>query len=323
VGEDAERARELLLGAQLVADAGTRLRQAHRFNLVLHTAAVIETVLVVGASSRVGGDVARDLVARGITVRAMTRRPEATMPDGVAVVRADLGNIASLREACTGVQRMFLVSSPTSAQVTLETNAIAAAEASGVAHIVKISNIPVPGLDTGLHGNHREIEAWLAASSVAATVLQPSFFGSVLARQIPLLRKGRFVMPTGNGRVAWIDPRDIAAVAAAVLADPEPPAGALRLTGPEALSAGDVAARIALVAGREVSLLQPPIVAWQADLRSNGMDPWLVASTVHLYEAVAGGALEAVSPEVERVLGRPARPLDDWIRDELVPLLGD
>jgi hypothetical protein len=53
------------------------------------------------------------------------------------------------------------------------------------------------------------------------------------------------------------------------------------------------------------------------------MDPWLVESTVHLYEAVARGALADVSPDVERVLGRSPRPLDDWIRDELVPLLGD
>ncbi|MDQ1448703.1 MAG: hypothetical protein QOC79_1674 [Actinomycetota bacterium] len=253
----------------------------------------------------------------------MTRRADAAMPEGSAVVGADLGNIASLREACTGVQRMFLVSSPTSTQVSLETNAIAAAEAAGVAHIVKISNIPVAGLETGLHANHRAIEAWLAESSVAATVLQPSFFGSVLARQIPLLQRGRFVMPTGDGRIAWIDPRDIAAVAAAVLAAPDPPLGAFRLTGPEALDAGGVAARIAAIADREISLLQPPIVSWQADLRANGMDRWLVESTVHLYEAVAGGALAELSPEVERITGRPPRPLDDWIRDELVPLLRD
>ena len=281
------------------------------------------TVLVVGASSWLGADVARDLVARGIAVRAMTRRPDATMPDGAEVVRADLGNIASLRDACAGVQRMFLVSSPTKTQVSLETNAIAAAEAAGVEHIVKISNIPVAGLETGLHGNHRTIEGWLADSSVAATVLQPSFFTSVLARQIPLLRKGRFVMPIGTGRIAWIDPRDIAAVAAAVLAAPAPAIGALQLTGPEALDAAAVAARIGAGAGREVALLQPSIVSWQAELRSNGMDRWLVESTVHLYEAVAHGALAAVSPEVERVLGRPPRPIDDWIRDELVPLLRD
>jgi uncharacterized protein YbjT (DUF2867 family) len=280
-------------------------------------------VLVIGASSELGADVARDLVARGVGVRAMTRRADAAMPDGVEVVRADLGDPGSLRDACAAIRRMFLMSSPTAGQVPLETNAIEAAEAAGVTGIVKVSNLPIPGLETGLHGNHRAIEARLAASPVPATVLQPSFFGSVLARQIGLLRRGRFVMPTGAGRVAWIDPRDIAAVAAAVLADPDPPLGALRLTGPEALSAADVVARISTVTGREVELLQPPIDTWQADLRSSGMDPWLVDSTVHLYEAVARGALADVASDVERVLGGGPRPIDDWIRDELLPLLGD
>jgi uncharacterized protein YbjT (DUF2867 family) len=281
------------------------------------------TVLVIGASSRLGADVARDLVARGVAVRAMTRRADAPMPEGVQVVRADLVDPESLLAACTGVQRMFLMSSPTAEQVLLETNAIAAAEATGVAHIVKISNIPIPGLDGGLHGNHRAIEARLGTSTSSTTVLQPSFFCSVLVRQLALIRRGRFVMPTADGRIAWIDPRDIAEVAAAVLAAVEPPTGALRLTGPEALRAADVAARISEITGREIALVQPPLDAWQAELRSSGMDPWLLESTVHLYEAVARGALGDVSPDVERVLGRSPRPLDEWLHDELAPLLGD
>jgi len=280
-------------------------------------------VLVIGASSGLGAEVARGLAARGVAVRAMTRRPDAAMPEGVEVVCADLGDPASLLDACAGVERMFLMSSPVADQVVLETNAIAAAEKTGIAHVVKISNIPIPGLDGGLHGNHRAIEARLDASAIDATVLQPSFFSSVLLRQLELIRRGRFVMPTGDGRIAWIDPRDIAAVAASVLADPDPPAGALRLTGPEALSAADVAARISQITGHEIALVQPPLDAWQAELRSSGMDPWLLESTVHLYEAVARGALGDVSPDVERVLARPPRPFDDWIRDELLPRLRD
>jgi uncharacterized protein YbjT (DUF2867 family) len=280
------------------------------------------TVLVIGATGDLGHAVAGELVARGVAVRAMTRRAGAPIPNGVReIALADLDDPESLTRACAGAQRVFLVSSPTQDQVRLESNAIAAAERAGVEHVVKVANIPILGLESGLHGNHRAIERRLAESTMRSTVLQPSFFASVLARQIPLLRKGRFVMPTGEGRIAWIDPRDIAAVAAAVLADPEPPTGALQLTGPEALSAAAVAARISAVTGREIAVLQPPIADWQAGLRAGGMDPWLLDSTVHLYEAVARGALAAVSPVVEKVLGRAPRPLDDWLRDELVDLL--
>jgi uncharacterized protein YbjT (DUF2867 family) len=286
------------------------------------TRGVTVTVLVIGASGELGGRVARSLVGGGIAVRAMTRRAGAPMPEGVAeVVRADLRDPASLLDACAGVQRMFLVSSPSGDQIAFETNAIVAAERAGVEHVVKVSNLPIAGLDSGLHGNHRAIERRLADSPVPAAVLQPSFFASVLRRQIVVLRRGRFVLPPGDGRIAWNDPRDIADVAAAVLAASDPSIGPLRLTGPEALNAADLVARITAVTDRELELRQPPMAKWEAGLVASGMDAWLASSTVHLYQAVARGALADVSPDVERVLGRAPRRLDEWLRDELEPLL--
>jgi NAD(P)H dehydrogenase (quinone) len=280
------------------------------------------TVLVIGASSRVGMDVARGLTARGVVVRAMTRRADASMPEDVGeVVRADLRNPASLLAACAGAQRMFLMSSPVAGQVVLETNAIDAAEATGIEHVVKISNIPIEGLDDGLHGNHRAIERRLDASPVSSTVLQPSFFASVLERQAGLLRHGRFVMPIGRGRIAWIDPRDIAEVAATVLAGEDPPTGACRLTGPEALSATELTRRIARACDRKVTLLRPNRERWHDDLISGGMDPWLADSTFHLYGAIARGALADVSSAVHELLGRPPRPIDDWLTEFLAPSL--
>jgi uncharacterized protein YbjT (DUF2867 family) len=279
------------------------------------------TVLVIGATGDLGAEVARALVGRGADVRAMTRSKNPDV-DGLAdVVRADLGDPESLAAAFAGVQRVFLVSSPAQEQVTLETNAIAAAESAGVEHIVKVSNLPIAGLETGLHGNHRAIERRLATSSVASTVLQPSFFASVLLRQLDLIRRGRLVFPTGDGRIAWIDPRDIAEVAAAVLADADPLTGALRLTGPEALTAAELAARIAEAVGTKVELLQPDLKKWADGLLASGMDPWLAASTVHLYEAVTDGALADVSDAVGRVLHKAPRPIDVWLEEGLLPRL--
>jgi uncharacterized protein YbjT (DUF2867 family) len=279
-------------------------------------------VLVIGATGDLGGLVLRALVARDVEVRAMTRQAGATRLDGVeTIVQADLHDVSTLTDAFAGVQRVFLVSSPTRDQVAVETNAIAAAERAGVERIVKISNLPIAGLESGLHGNHRAIERRLAESTVEHTLLQPSFFASVLLRQLGLLARGRLVLPSGAGAIAWIDPRDIAEVAATVLANTAPTPGALRLTGPEALTAVDLGARVGAVIGREVAVVQPDLDRWRADLLASGMDPWLVESTVHLYAAVGRGALGDVSPDVERVLGRPARPIDGWLRDDLVTRL--
>jgi len=278
-------------------------------------------VLVIGATGELGSAVARALVGLGADVRAMTRSGNPDVDGLASVVRADLSDPESLTDAFADVHRAFLVSSPTRDQVELETNAIVAAEAGGLEYVVKVSNLPIAGLDDGLHGNHRAIERRLAASPVASAVVQPSFFASVLLRQLGLLRRDRMVMPTGDGAIAWIDPRDIAAVVATLLAADDPPGGALRLTGPEALTAAELATRVGTAVGRGIELLQPDLQSWGEGLQRSGMDPWLVDSTVHLYEAVAQGALADTSDAVGRVLRRSPRPIDEWLNDELLPRL--
>ena len=251
------------------------------------------TVLVVGATSDLGGRVLQALKEQGVEARGLARRPLE------GAVLADLSDPVSLTAAFEGAQRLFLMSSPVREQVELETNAIVAAEAAGLDRIVKISNIPIAGLDSGLHGNHRTIERRLAASPVASTVVQPSFFSTVMDRQRALIDKGFVVLPFGSGRIAWVDPQDIADVAAAALVrDIE---GPLIVTGPEALDGDEVAARFG------VRRLDPPLDEWRDNVIAGGLDQWLADSTVELYRAVAAGALADVSPVVEQVLGRPAR----------------
>jgi uncharacterized protein YbjT (DUF2867 family) len=259
-------------------------------------------VLVVGAAGDLGSRVVAECNDLDVRVRGLVRRPEAVdAVDAPEVILGDLADPPSLVAACNGVDAMFLVSSPTRDSVELETNAIVAAEQAGVERIVKVSNIPIAGLDRGLHGNHRAIEARLAASPVGSVVLQPSFFTSVMERQRALIARGRVVLPFGSGRIAWIDPADIAAVAAVVLQAPFDRVGPLRLTGPEALNGDEVAARFG------VTRIDPPLAEWREAVVRDGLDPWLADSTMELYAAVARDALAEVSPDVERVLGRPPR----------------
>ena len=257
---------------------------------------------MIGVTGELGGAVASELGGReDVSVRAFVRRPLA--PDGPRVdevVEGDLRNAASLGRVCEGVTSIFLVSSPTRDQVELETNAIEAAEGAGVGRIVKVSNIPIEGLETGLHGNHRAIERRLAASSCASVVLQPSFFASVIGKQAEVVARGHVVLPTGSGRIAWIEPSDIAAVGAAALVRDDLD-GPLHLTGPESLDGDEVAARLG------VKRLDVPLDRWREAVVASGLDPWLADSTVHLFEAIARGALAQTTGTVERVLGRPPR----------------
>ena len=260
-------------------------------------------VLVIGATGELGQQVAAALAGReGVDLR-LARRPSPgwhSWAPIIDMVFADLRDPASLDEACAGVDRMFLVSSPTQDQVEVETNGIEAAERAGVERIVKISNIPIPGLETGLHGNHRAIEHRLAASSCAATIVQPSFFTSVIDKQGEVVKGGHVVLPTGAGKIAWIVPSDIAAVAAEALVRDDLD-GPLHITGPEALDSDEVAARLG------VTRIDLPLDRWRETVVASGLDPWLADSSVHLFEAVARGALEQTTDTVARVLGRVPR----------------
>ena len=257
---------------------------------------------MIGATGELGRKVASLLAGRsGVEVRAFVRRPlPADSPPVADVVVGDLRDRETLRRACAGVTRMFLVSSPTQDQVELETNAIEVAEHAGVERIVKVSNIPVAGLDSGLHGNHRAIERRLDASACAVTVLQPSFFASVIDKQRDVVAQGRLVLPTGNGKIAWIEPSDIAAVGAEALVSADLD-GPLHLTGPEALDGDEVAARLGVIR------IDLPLDRWRDTVVASGLDPWLADSTVHLFAAIARGALAETTDTVERVLGRPPR----------------
>jgi uncharacterized protein YbjT (DUF2867 family) len=259
-------------------------------------------VLVIGATGELGREVAGALAGRdGVTVRAFVRRPlPAGHRAGADVIVGDLRDRGSLERACIGVSSMFLVSSPAQDQVELEANAIEAAERAGVERIVKVSNIPIAGLESGLHGNHRAIERRLDASRCASTVVQPSFFASVIDKQSDLIAQGKLVLPTGAGKIAWIEPSDIAAVAAEALVRADLN-GPLHVTGPEALDGDEVAARLG------VRRIDPPLDRWRDAAVASGLDPWLADSTVHLYEAVARGALAETTGTVERVVGRPPR----------------
>jgi uncharacterized protein YbjT (DUF2867 family) len=260
-------------------------------------------VLVIGATGELGRQVVVELSERaGVEVR-LSQRPRpgwTSWAPIVDLVFADLRDPDSLDAACAGVDRMFLVSSPTPDQVELETNGIEAAERAGVEHIVKISNIPIAGLESGLHGNHRAIERRLTASSCAATFVQPSFFTSVVDKQGDVVAGGHIVLPTGPGRIAWIDPVDVAAVAAEALVRDDLD-GPLHITGPEALDGDEVAARLG------VERLDVPLDRWRETVVASGLDPWLADSTVHLFAAIARGALAETTDTVERVLGRPPR----------------
>lgn len=116
-------------------------------------------------------------------------------------------------------------------------------------------------------------------------------------------------------KVSHVDTLDIGAVAAKALTEPGHEGQAYALTGPEALSDDDVASHLSSVLGRDIRHIQVSLVATREAMLSSGAPTWNVDGLAELWALYETGAAAGVAPDVERLLGRPARSFDDFVRD--------
>ncbi len=138
----------------------------------------------------------------------------------------------------------------------------------------------------------------------------------------PVADQGVLYGMSGEGRVAFIDARDIAAAAAELLTDPGHWGASYSLTGPEALSAAEVAERLSAATGHHVRYVDlPPDVFGQA-LAGAGMPGWLVDGVVESNTMLAAGHAATVTNEVARLTGRPPRTFAQFAADHRVAFGG-
>jgi uncharacterized protein YbjT (DUF2867 family) len=129
--------------------------------------------------------------------------------------------------------------------------------------------------------------------------------------------RGTIESPIGNARVPFIDARDVAAVAAEALLNPDAHAGQKHaLTGGDAVRYTDVAKAIASAIGSEVSYRPITMDEARANLESRGLhgDHVNALMAILSYQR-EGGPTEVVSPAVERILRRPPRTVGEFVRD--------
>jgi uncharacterized protein YbjT (DUF2867 family) len=283
-------------------------------------------ILITGATGTIGSEVVRQLAATGERVRAMTRDPSrADVPAGAEVVQADFDDASSLQPAVDGARAVFLATAGP-AIPRHDTAMLSAAAAAGVAKIVKLSAIgtTVAGEPDGPGGQipatigifHRPGEEAIRASGAAWTVLRPSEYASNTLRWAQAIRAGTPVANlTGSGAQGVVDPRDVAAVAAAVLTSPAWDGRVLTLTGPEALSVPDQARLLSQVLGRPVETTDVPLDVARRQMLDSGMDPALVQVATDGRAFIAAGRNATVTDHVEQVLARPPRTFATWTAD--------
>ncbi len=245
-------------------------------------------ILITGATGTVGKELLKLLARPEAPVRVLLRdhgKASSVSFPGTAMIAGDLAVPDTLTAAFDGVDKAFLLTPPVENQLLLEANFVDAAARAGVKRIVKLSALGA-ALDSParLLRNHAESERRIHESGLDYTFLRPNqYMQNFLGFRPTIIDKGEFYAPMGNGRIGLVDVRDVAAVAAEVLEEHGHDGKIYDVTGPEALTYGDVAERFTYALGKPVTYVDVPPEAVRDAMLRNNMDPWLVEALLELY----------------------------------------
>jgi NAD(P)H dehydrogenase (quinone) len=271
---------------------------------------------ITGATGHVGGRVAAQLSGSGVPLRLIVRDPSrAPQLPGADVAGATYADAEAARRALEGVNVLFMVSAAESRERRAEHRTfIAAARAAGVEHIVYTSFIGAASEAVFTLGrDHGDAELAIRESGMHYTFLRDSFYSDVWPEFAD--PQGVIRGPAGDGRMAAVARADVADVATAVLARSEAHRDAIyHLTGPEAVTLTELAERASGALGRPLRFHNETVDEAYASRRPYGAERWQLDAWVSTYLAIAHGEVAAVSDDVPRLTGHPARTLEQaWL----------
>ena len=258
----------------------------------------------------------------------VTRTPEALAElaaRGVDVRAGDFGAPESLPAAFAGAEKLLLISAAILGErVPDHFAAIDAAVAAGVRSIAYTSIVNPSDSNPGAAAaDHRATEERVRVSGAAWTFLRNSIYAEMqVAPGAAALATGTLLSNAGDGRTAYVARADCAAVAAAVLTSDGHEGKAYDVTGPEPLSARDLAALYSEIGGKPVEAVLIDDDAWVAAMVEHAGLPEPLARQLATFGIAARhGYAEPVSSAVEDLTGRPPRTTRQVLEDELPGLL--
>lgn len=286
------------------------------------------TIAITGASGFLGRTTAEE-VLRSVDPRelVLTTRAPSSLADlaerGVDVRRVDFADPSTLADGFAGVDRLLIVSTDAiGSRLDVHRAAITAAARAGVGHVVYTSfPEPVPANPALVVADHAGTEQALREAGPAWTVLRNSLYAHM---QLPGLAQaaasGQLVTNTGAGATAYVTREDCAAVAAAVLAQGGHEGLTYDITGPQALSAADLAALAGQIGGRDVEVVHVDDAAYASGLGAAGLPQGLADLVVSFGVAAREGFLAAVSTAVADLTGHRPTALADLTDHRLTAL---
>jgi uncharacterized protein YbjT (DUF2867 family) len=277
----------------------------------------VAPLILVTTAGKVGAEASRLLAQRGAPVRVLVRNPEkmsALAQAGVDVCKGDLEDPATIDTAMRGVTSVVLVSPAIPRQ---ELNVVASAVRARVQHVVKITSKASADSPIARRRGQFQIESGLIASGLGYTLLKNNaYMQNFLMMARAIAETSSFGTATGDGRIGHVDTRDIAAVAAEIAASPAAHVGKTYWpTGPEALSAKDVAAIFSRVLNRTIAFHPLTVAEQKRAMLDVGLPEQVAEDNANAVALMAEDDCDYVTGDVAAILGRPSRSFEQFVTD--------
>ncbi|MGW5386089.1 SDR family oxidoreductase [Nocardia sp. NPDC003963] len=276
-------------------------------------------LVVTGATGQFGRLAVEALLRRGVPAAqlAVAVRDTARAADlaerGITVREADYDRPETLAPAFAGADKLLFVSAngPDDLRIVQHAAVVDAARQAGAGLVAYTSIVSADSNPLALARVHRDTEARLRAAGLPTVLLRNGWYTeNYTATLADSIRRGTIVGAAGRGAIASATRADMAEAAAVVLTSPDDQAGRIyELTGATAWTLDELAAAATAASGEKVIYTDLPAAQYAEILNGAGLPDFLVELLVDADTRIAEGALAAVTPDLARLLGRPATPL--------------
>jgi uncharacterized protein YbjT (DUF2867 family) len=287
-----------------------------------------ETIHVTGGDGNIGREVLRQLLSKGDDLRIVggvqsiaKSKSKGKGPEDRELVEMDYNTPETVEAALKDIDKLFLLT-PTHPKMTDFTrNLVNAAKEGRVKHIVKLSHIRA---DYGEEPKiniirlHSQAEKIIEESDIPFTFLRPNFFMQNFVNFYLGKNQSSIYLPAGDGKVSFVDVRDIAAVAVQALTNNKSNTHsqkAYTITGPESISYGEAAGILSEYIGRRISYVNITEDDAGKLIKAMGMNDWHTNILLELLKLSRDGYLSNISSAVEDVTGRKPIPFSQFAED--------
>ena len=274
-------------------------------------------ILLMGATGNAGTPAVKALKAKGIRPSVAVRdieKAKAKFGEGVDYVNFDFSKPETFGPALEGVNKLFFIAPPPKKDPVIVKELVKVIKAKGVDFLLFQS-----GRSSGGYKGKPlyEIEQFLGDCGLNVCIYRSAWYMQNFNTWMnTFLEDDEICLPTGKGKVSYIDLQDLGECIAELLTTDGHAGKHYALTGGEAIDFWKVAECFWEGVGRKITYSNPSDEEYVTKMVAKGYPEKAAKYNLWLYGRVKDGCEEEVTTTAAELLGRKPRTFLDFAKNE-------